>query len=125
MSVEEAVKTMVSELEKLISTGKIVGEPIVFEDKTLIPVAKLGVGFGGGGGEGTSAGTKPGGTGKGTGVGGGGGIAPASVIVVFKGIPGPDGIKVIPLEGPGTISKTIGEVASMVAESMRKRGQEA
>ena len=122
MSVENAVKTMVGELERLIATGKIIGKPIVIEDKTLIAVSKFGVGFGGGGGEGEGKAEAGKGEGKGqvTGIGGGGGITPASLIVVFKGIKGPEGVKVIPLEGPGPIGKTIGEITSTVAEALNK-----
>lgn len=51
MVVEKLLKTIVDELEKMIETKTIVGEPITVAGKTIIPVSKVCFGFGSGGGE--------------------------------------------------------------------------
>ena len=52
MIAEDMVKTMVSELEKLITTERVIGKPQTFGDITVIPVCSIGFGFGAGGGKG-------------------------------------------------------------------------
>jgi len=50
--VENLVKTTLGEIEKVLSTRTVVGEPITIQDVTLIPLISVGFGFGAGGGEG-------------------------------------------------------------------------
>ena len=59
------------------------------------------------------------GEGRGSGVGGGGGGMPLALIVVFKGIAGPDGLKVLSLRPPGMFEK-IGEAIPMVMEKIKE-----
>ncbi|MDD4331847.1 MAG: GerW family sporulation protein [Methanosarcinaceae archaeon] len=51
MGVEALMKEVAGELEKLISTKTVVGDPITAAGKTLIPISKISMGFGSGGGE--------------------------------------------------------------------------
>ncbi|VVB72933.1 Sporulation protein YtfJ (Spore_YtfJ) [uncultured archaeon] len=96
MPAEDAIKTAIDELLKSLSTSNIAGEPIELEDKFIIPIAKMGMGFGAGEcRRGSEPEKSPGG-----GAGGGVGVFPVAVVVVFKGIPGPEGVKVIPLSLP-------------------------
>lgn len=44
--VENLVKTTLGEIEKLLSTKTVVGEPITVSGTTLIPLVSLGFGFG-------------------------------------------------------------------------------
>ncbi|NIM45044.1 MAG: sporulation protein [Nitrososphaeria archaeon] len=118
MSVEDTIKVCVEELRNLVATKNVIGEPMVFEDKTIIPVTQMGVGFGGGGGRGTVETGK--GEGIGSGAGGGGGISPVALIVIFAGVPGPDGIKVMPVERPSRISKAISEAMPGITEALKK-----
>ncbi len=70
------------------SVRKVFGEPIVRDDLTIIPVARVGGGGGGGGGTGTGRPAKPGeAETSGTGAGGGLGLTakPAGVFVVKGG----------------------------------------
>jgi uncharacterized spore protein YtfJ len=120
MSVESNVKTTAEEILRLLSTKNVVGEPIELEDKVLIPVTKFGVGFGTGVGSGKATGGG-GGEGVGGGAGAGAGVSPEAVIVVFKGVKGPEGIKVLPLSTPGPVSKALGEIASTIMERMREK----
>jgi uncharacterized spore protein YtfJ len=115
---EDTIKVLVEELKRLIETSKMIGAPIEYEDKIIIPVTKIGFAFGAGGGEGKGKGSKDvEGEGKGTGAGAGAGAGPVAAIVVFKGISGPDGIKVLQLEGlsGGSIAKSIAEGITSVA----------
>ena len=50
--VEKLVKATLGEIEKVLSTRTVVGEPITVEGVTLIPLISVGFGFGAGGGEG-------------------------------------------------------------------------
>jgi uncharacterized spore protein YtfJ len=120
LSVESNVKTTTEEILRLLSIKNVVGEPIEMEDKVLIPVTKFGLGFGTGVGSGKAS-DRAGGEGSGGGAGAGAGVSPVAVIVVFKGVKGPEGIKILPLSTPGPISKALGEIASTVMEKMREK----
>lgn len=107
MDVEKLFETAVNEIERLLNTKTVVGDPITIEDNTLIPLISVGFGFGVGGGEGTEQG-KCGGTGGGTG--GGGGVKPVALIVINK-----DGVCVEPIKG-GTAS-VLEKVAEIVGKT--------
>ena len=67
--VEKLLKTAMGEIERMLNTKTVVGEPITIEGNTLIPLVSVGFGFGAGGGTGTmKAGTAGEGTGGGAGV---------------------------------------------------------
>lgn len=112
------VKTVVSELERLISTETVVGKPQTFGDVTIIPVCSVGFGFGAGGGSGTAAEGKEGrgkGSGEGAGGGAGGGVSPVALIVVRK-----DGVEVLPLKTKGTIASAIESMGETIPRVMDK-----
>ncbi len=52
MAGEEMIRIAVSELERLISTKNVVGEPVAMGDRVMIPISGYGFGFGGGSGQG-------------------------------------------------------------------------
>ena len=52
MAGEEMIRIAVSELERLISTKNVVGEPVAMGDRVMIPISGYGFGFGGGFGQG-------------------------------------------------------------------------
>ena len=52
MGVEDTIKEIASELEKIATTKTVVGDPITAAGKTIIPISKISMGFGAGGGEG-------------------------------------------------------------------------
>lgn len=107
------IKEMWEELRKMITVDVAIGKPIEMEDKTLIPIFEFGFGAGGAGGGGGSGKEKTTG-GQGYGVGGGGGMRPVALIAVFKGIPGPDGMRVLSLRPSGTLDKIVGEALPTV-----------
>jgi uncharacterized spore protein YtfJ len=112
--VQNLVKTCVQEIEKVLTTRTVVGEPMTVEGNTLIPLISIGFGFGAGGGSGR--GQRERGEGLGGGAGGGGGIKPVAVIVVNK-----EGVRIEPVKGAVA---SIGErVADIVAKIMEKRGE--
>ena len=104
--VENLFGKAIGEIERMLNTKTVVGEPIVVEGNTLIPLVSVGFGFGVGAGEGTDP-KKGGGTGGGTG--GGGGVKPVAMIVVNK-----DGVRIESIKG-GTAS-----VLEKVAEAVGK-----
>ncbi len=80
--VQTLLTTTVGEIERILSSKTVVGEPMTVGEATLIPLVSVGFGFGAGGGNGTA----PGQTGQnsGGGTGGGGGIKPVAVLIVDK-----------------------------------------
>ncbi len=93
------------------------------EDKLIIPVTKMGMGFGAGVGNQNEGKGVLGGAG---GSGGGAGVQPVAVVVIFKGVPGPDGVKVIPLETPSAMAESLSQLTSAVMQKItgHKEGEE-
>ena len=104
--VEKLFDKAVSEIERMLNTKTVVGEPITVEGNTLIPLISAGFGFGVGSGKGTEPGK---GSGQGGGTGGGGGVKPVALIIINE-----DGVRVEPIKS-GTAS-----VLEKVAESIGK-----
>jgi len=120
--VEKLVKTTIAEVEKVLSTKAVVGEPITVEGATLIPLISIGFGFGAGGGSGKGEGKQSDEGGAGTG--GGAGIKPIAVVIIDQ-----HGARVAPISGgmAGAIEKlggTIPDVAGKVVEKWRERKKE-
>jgi uncharacterized spore protein YtfJ len=104
-----------AELERILTTKTVVGEPIVVEGHTLIPLVSVGFGFAAAGGEGSEA-HKGGGTGGGTG--GGGGVRPVALVIVDK-----DGVRVEPLKGAAaSLVDKIADVAGKFAPAAAAGG---
>jgi uncharacterized spore protein YtfJ len=118
MSAEDQIKTTIEELLKVLATKNIIGEPIEMDDKTLIPVTRIGMGFGAGIGEGKG---EKGEGGKGGGAGGGAGVDPVALIVILKGVPGPEGVKVLSLAAPNPIAKAIGEITPAIMDKLKEK----
>lgn len=118
MIVEDMIKTMVVELEKLISTETVIGKPQTFDGITIIPVCSIGFGFGAGGGAGTAGEGKERkgkGSGEGGGGGAGGGVSPTALIVIRK-----DTVEVMPLKAKGTIASAIETIGEAMPKVMDK-----
>lgn len=116
--VENLVKTSLGEIQKLLSTKTVVGDPIQVEGATLIPLVSIGFGFGAGGGQGKGDGKQKG-EGMGGGTGGGGGIRPIAIIIISK-----DGtIKLESLKGglASAVEKMAEMGPQMVEKWMEKR----
>ena len=115
--VENLVKTTLGEIEKVLNTKTVIGEPLNVEGLTLIPLISIGFGFGAGGGQGKGD-SKQKGEGYGGGTGGGAWIRPKAVIIIDK-----QGVRVEPVMGGASYAvEKVGEmIPNMVEQFMEKR----
>ncbi len=114
--VENLVKITLGEIEKVLSTKTVVGEPIIIEGATLIPLVSVGFGFGAGGGEGRGE-AKQKGEGAAGGTGGGAWIRPIAVVIIDK-----EGVRIEPIRGgiAAAIEKIGETIPRMVEKSIEK-----
>ncbi len=121
--VEKLVKTTLGEIEKVLDSKTVVGEPITIEGTTLIPLMSVGFGFAAGGGSGKGE-TKETTEGGGSGSGGGAGVRPIAIIVINK-----DGVRIEPIKGGMAtaiekLSETIPDIAAKLTERWGERKKE-
>jgi sporulation protein YtfJ len=95
--VNDLLKTITEEIADMVSTKTVIGEHIIVEGKTIIPVTKVSFGFGSGGGEGKK---KAGDEGTGGGGGGGASIQPVAFLVVT-----PEDVQVFSIKGKGALAQ--------------------
>jgi len=115
MEIEKLFDKAVAEIERMLNTRTVVGEPITAEGATLIPLVNVGFGFGVGGGKGTDPSK---GAGEGGGTGGGGGVKPVAIVIITA-----DGVRVEQIKSSTAtvlekVAESIGNVA--VARSAAK-----
>ena len=79
--VERLLKAAIEEIERVLSSKSVVGDPITVEGTTIVPLVNIGFGFGAGGAAGRSPKEKRG-EGSGGITGGGGGIKPVAIVVI-------------------------------------------
>jgi len=117
--VENLVKTTLGEIEKVLNTKTVVGEPISIQDTTIVPLITAGFGFGAGGGSGKGE-AKQKGEGAGGATGGGAWVKPVAVIIIDKG-----GVRIEPIMGSlaGAMEK-IGEIVPKMMERWMERKKE-
>ena len=108
-NVEPLFKTAIDEIERMLNSKTVVGDPITVEGNTIIPLVSVGFGFGAGGGTGRESKNE----GSGGGTGGGGGVKPVAVLVINQ-----DGVKMESVKS-GTAS-VIEKVAEAVIKSKPK-----
>ena len=106
MSVENIIKEVTGELERMVNTKTVIGEPVEAAGKTIIPVTKVSFGFGSGGGEGKS---DKGETGFGGGGGAGAKIEPIAFIVISE-----DEARLLTISGKTDIGKIIDSVPDVI-----------
>lgn len=112
--IENLFDKAVGEIERMLNTKTVVGDPIEIGGNTLIPLINVGFGFGVGAGEGNEP-DKGGGHGGGTG--GGGGVKPVALVVVNK-----DGVRVEPIKS-GTAS-VLEKVAETIGKTARSKSND-
>ena len=110
--VESLVRTTLQEIEKVLSVRTVVGEPLVIEGTTLIPLISVGFGFGAGGGEGRGD-TKQKGEGTGGGTGGGAWVRPKAIVIIDK-----SGVRIEPVMSG--VSYTMEKVSEMIPKMVDK-----
>jgi uncharacterized spore protein YtfJ len=114
--VEGLLKTTLAEIERILSTRTVVGEPIVVEGNTIIPLVAVGFGFGAGGGSGKDQ-KRANVEGLGGGTGGGGGVKPVAVVVVNK-----DGVRVEGVRrGAATMVEKAGEAVGRIIDKRNEK----
>lgn len=108
--VQNLVKTTLVEIEKILTTRTVIGDPITLEGTTLIPLVSIGFGFGAGGGEGRGE-SKQKGEGAVGGTGGGAWVKPIGVVIIDK-----NGVRIEPTKGglTGVIEKAGDTIPRMV-----------
>jgi len=121
--VDSLVKTTLGEIEKVLSTRTVVGEPITVEGATLIPLISVGFGFGAGGGSAKGE-AKQKGEGSGGGTGGGAWVKPIAIIIVDK-----QGVRIESIRGGlavaiEKIGETIPQMMEKCMETCMQRWQE-
>lgn len=90
-SIEDLFGKAIGEIERMLNTKTVVGDPITVDGNTLIPLISVGFGFGFGAGEGSDPKK---GAGNGGGVAGGGGVKPVALVIIGK-----DGVRVETVKG--------------------------
>lgn len=103
----------ISEIERMLNTKTVVGEPLKVDGYTLIPLVSVGFGFGAGGGRGSDPKQ---GSGLGGGTGGGGGVKPVALIIVSE-----EGVRIEPIKSGSAsvlekVVESIGKAASAKGE---------
>jgi uncharacterized spore protein YtfJ len=107
MSGEKMLKETAAELKEFLASKNVLGTPVDFGDKALIPVARYGFGFGAGGGQGAKGG--------GEGAGAGGGIEPVALVILHKDIKGPEGVQVLSVRKDSTIAQVVAILSETLA----------
>ncbi len=110
--VEDLVKTTLGEIEKVLSTKTVVGEPITVEGATIIPLISIGFGFGAGGGSGKGE-AKQRGEGAGGATAGVAWVRPKAVVIVDK-----EGVRVESIRGG--MSTTMEKIGVTIPEMIEK-----
>ncbi len=124
MTGESMLQLTVDQLARTLCASAVLGAPIEAGERVIIPVAEFGFAFGGG--EGTG-GRKEGMQHGGVGTGGGGGISAVALIIITRGVPGPEGIQVISLKKKSQMAEvisTLGETVGPHVEKVLEKGSE-
>ena len=104
----------VGEIERMLNTKTVVGEPITVEGNTLIPLISVGFGFGVGAGEGNDPKK---GAGSGGGTGAGGGVKPVALVIINK-----DGVRVESIKGAAaSLIDKVADVAGKFAPAKESK----
>ncbi|MBN1689772.1 MAG: sporulation protein YtfJ [Dehalococcoidia bacterium] len=114
--VENMVRTTISQIEKVLSSKTVIGEPITVGETTLIPLLSMGFGFGAAGGAG-KADAKQSGDGLKGGTGGAGGMRPIAIIIIDK-----EGVRIEPIKSSVAAAlEKLGEKVPGVVEKIADR----
>jgi uncharacterized spore protein YtfJ len=107
--VQNLAKTTIGEIEKILNTKTVVGEPITVRDIIMIPLITTGFAFGAGGGSGKGEAKTQQGMGEGTGSGTGGGafVKPTAIIIIDS-----QGVRI------ETVKGSLGSALEKLAERM-------
>ena len=106
--IDELFGKAIGEIERMLNTKTVVGEPITVEGNTLIPLISVGFGFGVGAREANDPKK-----GAGGGTGGGGGVKPIALVIINK-----DGVRVETVKGAAaSLIDKVADVAGKIASA--------
>jgi len=111
LGVEETIKEIAGELEKIATTKTVVGDPITAAGKTIIPISRIVMGFGAGGGEGK----KDSESGYGGGGGAGAKIEPVAFVILSE-----EETRIIRLSDRSDSGSILNSIPDLVPEIMDK-----
>ncbi len=118
--VEKLLRTTADELEKMLSSKTVMGDPVTIGDPTIVPLRSAGFLFGtaGGGGKGSEK-VKGEGEGELAGTTGAGGVKPVAVLIIDK-----SGVRIEPMKG------SLAQMAEQLSDAIPKvekvvRGKES
>ncbi|MDD1677272.1 MAG: sporulation protein [Methanomicrobiales archaeon] len=114
MSGEEMLKTTTGVFEKLLTANTVMGTPVEFDSKVVIPIASFGFGFGGG------EAPSPGNTSGGAGSGGGAGMSPVALLILHKDVSGREGVQILSLQKMNPLTEVISESIPKIADAIPK-----
>lgn len=109
MNLDNSIEKTLNEIQKVMNTNSIVGTPIDADDKLIIPISKTSLGFGVGVAD--NKGTNETGVG---GTGGGGSIDPVALLIVYKNIPGPNGVELVQINKDDSLEGLLSGVSKVV-----------
>jgi len=115
MNLDESLKVITEEIANMISTKTVIGEHIMVEGRTIIPVTRVSFGFGSGGGEGKG---KTGDQGTGSGGGGGACVQPVAFLVVSK-----EDVQLFAIKEKGVIER-VSELIPQIMEKCKSMKEE-
>ena len=120
MEVENLVKASVDEIQKVLSTVSVMGEPKNVEGVIIIPLVSTGFMFGACGGSGKQP-NKEKAEGWGGGTGGGVGIKPTALVIIDK-----DGVRVEAIRGAlgSAIEKLADKAPEFMGQMMAKKKEQ-
>jgi len=107
MSNEAMLKETTNQLREFLATKNVLGSPVDFGEKTVIPVARYGFAFGAVGRHEKEGGSQM--------AGGGGGIDPVALIVLHRDIAGAEGVQVMSLKKDSAVAQAIAAVSETLA----------
>jgi uncharacterized spore protein YtfJ len=119
--VADITRTTLAEIEKVLTTRTVVGEPMTIEGVTIIPLISVGFGFGAGGGSGKGE-LRQKGEGNIGGTGGGAWVRPVALVVIDK-----DGTRIEPVRrGLSSMVERMADTVPRVVEKIvdRKKGKD-
>ena len=118
--VSEITKTTLGEIEKVLTTRTVVGEPMTVEGVTIIPLISIGFGFGAGGGSGKGE-SKQKGEGAIGGTGGAAWVRPVALVVIDK----EGNVRMEPVKrGLSSFVEKVTDTVPKVVEKIIDRNQE-
>ncbi len=118
--VSEITKTTLAEIEKVLTSRTVVGDPMTVEGVTIIPLISIGFGFGAGGGSGKGE-SKQKGEGTMGGTGGGAWVRPVALVVIDK----EGSVRIEPVKrGLSSFVEKVTDTVPKVVEKIMERNQE-